>query len=163
MRRPPSGGRRFFFGAMDFCKNVRGGCDQARLQARTVAQTRPIPIKSFHWVRLYCRVCFDLDGFVQPFTIALPSSTDAARDPNAAPRSRDPMAVNNITSTLGLPAVVVPGGYTPAHNFPIAIQFFGKPFTDKTVIELAYAYEQVSKRRKSPASVPALAGETFDY
>lgn len=106
---------------------------------------------------------FDLDGFVQPFTIALPASTDAARDPNAAPRGRDPMAVNNITSTLGLPAVVVPGGYTPSNNFPIAIQFFGKPFTDKTVIELAYGYEQVSRRRKSPASVPALPGETFNY
>jgi amidase len=106
---------------------------------------------------------FDLDGFVQPFTIAPPASTDAARDPNAAPRPRDPMAVNNITSTLGLPAVVVPGGYTPSQNFPIAIQFFGKPFSDKTVIGLAYAYEQVSQRRKSPESVPALPGEKFDY
>ncbi len=106
---------------------------------------------------------FDLDGFVLPFTIAPAPSTETGRNPEAAPRSRDPMAVNNLTSTLGLPAVVVPGGYVPSNNFPIAIQFFGKPFTDKTVIELAYAYEQVSKRRKSPATTPALPGETFEY
>jgi amidase len=105
---------------------------------------------------------YDLDGFVQPFTIAPAPGLESARVAGATP-PRDASAVNNLTSTLGLPAVVVPGGYTPSQNFPIAIQFFGKPFSDQTVIELAYGYEQVSKRRKSPASTPALPGETFDY
>lgn len=105
----------------------------------------------------------DLDGFVLPFTIAPAPELESSRDPNAPRRSPEGSFSNNITSTLGLPAVVVPGGYTPSKNFPIAIQFFGKPLTDFKVIELAYAYEQSTKRRKSPPTTPPLAGETFDY
>lgn len=106
---------------------------------------------------------YDLDGFVLPFTISPGSGLESARTSESAGRPRDPSAVNNLTSTLGLPAVVVPGGYTPTQNFPIAIQFFGKPFSDKATLELAMAYEQVSKRRMSPASTPALPGESFEY
>ncbi|HEY9012546.1 MAG TPA: amidase family protein [Devosia sp.] len=142
--------------------------------AMNVAAKLPAPDESADYVaryrsrQMYIKLIsdlqekYDLDGFVQPFTIAPGPELESTRTESAT-RARDPSAVNNLTSTLGLPAVVVPGGYTPSQNFPIAIQFFGKPFTDKNVIELAYAYEQVSKRRVSPASVPALPGETFDY
>jgi Asp-tRNA(Asn)/Glu-tRNA(Gln) amidotransferase A subunit family amidase len=106
---------------------------------------------------------YDLDGFVQPFTISPAPVLESAREANPSGRRPGASGVNNLTSTLGLPATVVPGGYTQSKNFPIAIQFFGKPFTDKTVIQLAYGYEQSSKRRKSPESTPPLAGEVFDY
>ena len=75
----------------------------------------------------------------------------------------DRPGVNNLTSTLGLPAVVVPGGYTPSKNFPIAIQFFGKPYTDLQVAQLAYGFEQATRRRKTPETTPALPGEVFEY
>jgi len=108
---------------------------------------------------------YKLDGFVQPFTLSVPSPS-SARTASTATRGGsygDRPGVNNLTSTNGLPAVVVPGGYTPKQNFPIAIQFLGKAHTDLEVIKLAHAYEEVTKHRKSPATTPALPGETFTY
>lgn len=108
---------------------------------------------------------YKLDGFVQPFTLSVPSPS-SARTASSATRGGsygERPGVNNLTSTNGLPAVVVPGGYTEKENFPIAIQFLGKAHTDLEVIKLAHAYEQVTKHRKSPATTPALAGETFTY
>lgn len=108
---------------------------------------------------------FALDVVVQPFTAKPPpllesaagSSERTERDPN------DTFGGNNLSSSLGLPAVVVPGGYTPTKNLPIAIQFIGRPFDDLKVLQVAYGYEQNSKRRKTPESTPPLAGERFNY
>lgn len=108
---------------------------------------------------------FELDVLVQPFTAKPPQKMGGpegeevreARDPS------DTFGSNSLTSSLGLPAVVVPGGYTPTHNLPIAIQFFGGPFDDLKVLQVAYGYERSSLRRKTPQSTPPLAGERFDY
>lgn len=70
---------------------------------------------------------------------------------------------NPFSSITGLPAVLVPAGYTKNENGPIAIEFLGKPFSEPTLFKLAYAYEQISKNRKLPDSVPALPGERFSY
>jgi Asp-tRNA(Asn)/Glu-tRNA(Gln) amidotransferase A subunit family amidase len=108
---------------------------------------------------------FKLDGFVQPFTLVV-SQREAARGGSGERRGGsygDRPGVNNLTSTTGLPAVVVPGGYLPSNNFPIAIQFLGRAHSDLTVLKLAHAYEQATKRRRLPATTPALPGETFSY
>jgi amidase len=63
----------------------------------------------------------------------------------------------------GLPAVLVPAGYTKKENGPIAIEFLGRPFSEPTLFKVAYAYEQISKNRVTPPSVPALPGERFSY
>lgn len=115
---------------------------------------------------------YSLDAFVLPFTVApapelegtgsgRSGRTEGNRTASGARVERH--GVNNITSTLGLPAVVVPAGYTPSKNFPIATQFFGKPFTDLKVLQIAYGYEQTTKRRKTPETTPPLPGEIFDY
>lgn len=70
---------------------------------------------------------------------------------------------NNFSSITGLPAVLVPAGYTQATNGPIAIEFLGRPWSEPTLFKLAYAYEQISKNRKIPPTTPALPGERFDY
>jgi amidase len=70
---------------------------------------------------------------------------------------------NPLSSVTGLPAVLVPAGYTKKENGPIAIEFLGRPFSEPTLFKLAYAYEHVSKNRKTPASTPPLAGESFTY
>ena len=70
---------------------------------------------------------------------------------------------NPFSSITGLPAVLVPAGYTKKENGPIAIEFLGAPFSEPTLFKLAYAYEQISKNRKLPNSVPALPGERFSY
>ncbi len=109
---------------------------------------------------------FELDVLVQPFTAQPPPALGGPGESDERRPPRDPndtFGGNTLTSSLGLPAVVVPGGYTPAKNLPIAIQFFGKPFDDLEVLKVAYGYEQVSKRRKTPASTPPLSGEKFEY
>ena len=63
----------------------------------------------------------------------------------------------------GLPAVLVPAGYTKKENGPIAIEFLGRPYAEPVLFKLAYAYEQISKNRKTPVSTPPLNGERFDY
>ncbi len=110
---------------------------------------------------------YSLDAFVLPFTVAPApelEGTGGSRGSRTAGGPRvERHGINNITSTLGLPAVVVPAGYTPSRNFPIATQFFGKPFTDLKVLQIAYGYEQTTKRRKTPETTPPLPGEIFDY
>jgi Asp-tRNA(Asn)/Glu-tRNA(Gln) amidotransferase A subunit family amidase len=70
---------------------------------------------------------------------------------------------NPLSSVTGLPAVLVPAGYTAKENGPIAVEFLGRPFSEPTLFKLAYAYEQISKNRKIPPTTPALAGERFEY
>jgi Asp-tRNA(Asn)/Glu-tRNA(Gln) amidotransferase A subunit family amidase len=108
---------------------------------------------------------YRLDGFVQPFTLVA-SELESSRPPSAR-RERsgygERIGTNNLTSTTGLPAVVVPGGYTPSKNFPIAIQFLGRANSDLEVIKLAHAYEQATRHRRTPAATPPLPGESFTY
>ena len=70
---------------------------------------------------------------------------------------------NPLSSVTGLPAVLVPAGYTAKVNGPISVEFLGRPFSEPTLFKLAYAYEQISKNRKVPPTTPALAGERFEY
>jgi Asp-tRNA(Asn)/Glu-tRNA(Gln) amidotransferase A subunit family amidase len=70
---------------------------------------------------------------------------------------------NPLSSVTGLPAVLVPAGYTKKENGPIAIEFLGRPYSEPTLFKLTYAYEQLSKNRKQPTTVPALPGEKFSY
>jgi amidase len=68
----------------------------------------------------------------------------------------------NLTSTTGLPGVIVPAGYTK-DNLPVGLQFVGRAFDDLNLLKVAYGYEQASKKRRSPATTPALPGERFEY
>jgi amidase len=70
---------------------------------------------------------------------------------------------NALSSVAGLPAVLVPAGYTQKENGPIAIEILGRPFSEPTLFKVAYAYEQLSKNRKQPPTTPSLPGERFSY
>ena len=70
---------------------------------------------------------------------------------------------NPLSSVTGLPAVLVPAGYTKQTNGPIAIEFLGRPFSEPVLFRLAYAYEQKSLNRKPSPLAPALPGATFTY
>lgn len=54
-----------------------------------------------------------------------------------------------MASMTGLPEITVPAGFTQ-DGVPIAISFFGRPFSEATLIRLAYAYEQASRKRRAP-------------
>jgi Asp-tRNA(Asn)/Glu-tRNA(Gln) amidotransferase A subunit family amidase len=69
---------------------------------------------------------------------------------------------NNLSATVGLPAIVVPAGWD-AEGLPLSMEILGRPFSDASLIKLAYGYEQVSKHRASPKTTPALAGDMIPF
>ncbi len=124
---------------------------------------------------------FQLDAFVLPFWNTPPGLL-TTRPPGAAD---DPTAGagggrggsggsgsgtggssggrgNALTSSTGLPGIIIPGGYTK-ENLPVGLQVTGKGFTDLKLLQVAYGIEQATRRRKTPESTPALSGERFDY
>ena len=60
-----------------------------------------------------------------------------------------------IASGLHWPALIVPMGYT-GEDLPSGLQLVGRPWSDATLIEIGYAYEQATHHRKPPATVPPL-------
>jgi amidase len=60
-----------------------------------------------------------------------------------------------FSPTTGFPAVNVPMGYTRG-VLPAGITFFGRAWSEPTLIRLAYAYEQATRHRHPPASTPPL-------
>lgn len=48
----------------------------------------------------------------------------------------------------GYPSVTVPAGYV--HGLPVGLSFFGRAWSEPTLIKLAFAFEQATKHRKAP-------------
>jgi len=96
---------------------------------------------------------YKLDALVHPFKSVPPEGH----------MDRGAEKDNPVSSVTGLPAVLVPAGYTAKENGPIAIEFLGRPYAEPVLFRLAYAYEQISHNRKVPPTTPALPGEHFDY
>ena len=73
-----------------------------------------------------------------------------------------------MSSSSGLPALTVPGGFSPPSataplGVPVGVEFLGRAFAEPTLLRLAYGFEQTTKFRVPPASTPALPGETISY
>jgi len=60
-----------------------------------------------------------------------------------------------FSPTTGFPAISVPIGYTRG-VLPAGMTFFGRPWDEAKLIGLAYAYEQATRHRHPPSSVPPL-------
>lgn len=61
-----------------------------------------------------------------------------------------------VASTLQWPAVSVPSGYI-GEGLPLGLQIIGRAWSDASLIGYAYAYEQATRHRRQPPSVPPLA------
>lgn len=57
------------------------------------------------------------------------------------------------TYLMVVPSIVVPAGFT-RDNLPAGITFLGRPYDDARMIQLAYAYEQLTRHRRAPATTP---------
>jgi amidase len=55
---------------------------------------------------------------------------------------------SSLAAVAGYPNITVPAGYV--QGLPAGISFFGKAFTEPTLIKIAYAFEQATKARKKP-------------
>lgn len=61
-----------------------------------------------------------------------------------------------FSPTTGFPAIQVPMGYTRGGLLPAGITFFGRVWSESTLIKLAYSYEQATRHRRPPPSTPPL-------
>lgn len=55
-------------------------------------------------------------------------------------------------AVAGYPSVTVPAGYV--FGLPVGVSFFGRAYSEPTLIKLAYAYEQATKHRRPPTFAP---------
>jgi Asp-tRNA(Asn)/Glu-tRNA(Gln) amidotransferase A subunit family amidase len=61
-----------------------------------------------------------------------------------------------FSPSTGFPAITVPMGFTRGGTLPAGLQLFGRPWSEPTLLKLAYAYEQATHHRRPPASAPPL-------
>ena len=54
----------------------------------------------------------------------------------------------------GYPHITVPAGYV--HGLPVGISFFGPAWSEPTLLRIAYAFEQATKRRQTPRFLPTV-------
>ena len=59
---------------------------------------------------------------------------------------------STVTSVAGYPNITVPDGFI--HGLPVGLSFFGRAWSEPTLIKIAYAYEQATKHRKPPTFAP---------
>jgi len=55
---------------------------------------------------------------------------------------------SELAAVAGYASITVPAGY--AFGLPVGMSFIGGPWSEPTLIKLAYAYEQATKLRRSP-------------
>jgi Asp-tRNA(Asn)/Glu-tRNA(Gln) amidotransferase A subunit family amidase len=63
--------------------------------------------------------------------------------------------LSGIASALHWPAAVVPMGYS-YESLPSGLQLIGPPWSEPILIEIAYSYEQATRHRVPPSTVPPL-------
>ena len=88
---------------------------------------------------------FKLDALVAP-TGGPAWLTDLVNGDSSFANSSAP---STVTSVAGYPHITVPAGYV--RGLPVGISFFGRAWSEATLIKLAYAYEQATRHRKPPA------------
>jgi amidase len=94
---------------------------------------------------------FRLDALVAP-TGGPAWLTDLVNGDSSFANSSAP---STVTSVAGYPHITVPAG--SERGLPVGISFFGRAWSEATLIKLAYAYEQATKHRKAPTFAPTAA------
>src|SRR5439155_16213248 len=64
----------------------------------------------------------------------------------------DSSSPSTVAAVAGYPHITVPAGYV--RGLPVGLSFFGRAWSEPTLIKLAYAYEQATKHRRPPTFAP---------
>jgi len=62
---------------------------------------------------------------------------------------------SNAAAVAQCPNINVPAGFI--HGIPVGISFFGRAWSEPTLIKLAYAFEQATRLRKPPQFLPTIS------
>jgi Asp-tRNA(Asn)/Glu-tRNA(Gln) amidotransferase A subunit family amidase len=127
---------------------------------------RPSPFSGTHYEYLVAReelkgkvltlmADYGLDVLVHKTTEHTPT---LIRDGVNPPYVNQKGAPHVNTYLFEVPSISVPAGFT-SDDLPVGITFLGRPFSDASMIQYAYAFEQATRLRKVPASTPPLSGE----
>jgi amidase len=111
--------------------------------------TTPAYVRALAHARLHTRAqgidavmdAHRVDALVAP-TQGPPSPIDLVNGDADGGGSSSPAAV------AGYPSITVPAGY--AHGLPIGLSFFGRAWSEQTLIRIAYAFEQAANARRAP-------------
>ena len=90
---------------------------------------------------------YKLDAIIAP-TGGPAWTTDLINGDHFSGASSTPAAV------AGYPNINVPAGFS--RGLPVGLSFFGRAYSEPTLIKLAYSYEQSTKHRRAPQFIPTL-------
>ena len=90
-----------------------------------------------------------LDGYVYPATQMPPPDETMPQDGGI---SGGPHSDTGWVNMIGVPAVVVPGGFYPS-GLPFGLEISARLWKDGDLLGWAYAYEQATKHRRPPVLV----------
>ena len=90
-----------------------------------------------------------LDGYVYPAAQMPPPDETMAQDGKL---SEGPHSATGWVNMIGIPAVVVPGGFYPG-GLPFGLEISARPWKDGDLLGWAYAYEQATHHRRPPVLV----------
>ncbi len=98
----------------------------------------------------------DADVILAPVSRAAAPSiaeTDVGGGPGAEAAIQAVTRFMRPVNYLGLPALVVPAGMSPA-GLPIGMQLIGRPFGDETLVALGKAFQSATDHHKAAPSLP---------
>jgi Asp-tRNA(Asn)/Glu-tRNA(Gln) amidotransferase A subunit family amidase len=90
-----------------------------------------------------------LDGYVYPATQMPPPDETMLQDGRL---SAGPHSDTSWVNILGVPAIVVPGGFYPS-GLPFGLEISARLWEDGDLLGYAYAYEQATHLRRPPVLV----------
>ncbi len=78
--------------------------------------------------------------------------TDLVNGDHFAGSSSEPAAI------AGYPSICVPAGFV--HGLPVGLSFFGRAWSEPTLLKIAFAFEQATSHRQAPEFRPTLDSAT---
>ncbi|MGW8283916.1 MAG: amidase family protein, partial [Gemmatimonadota bacterium] len=78
--------------------------------------------------------------------------TDLVNGDHFAGSSSEPAAI------AGYPSICVPSGFV--HGLPVGLSFFGRAWSEPTLLRIAYAFERATTHRRAPTFRPTLESAT---